>query len=414
MRRLTIVLAMFVLGLPAYSQEDRLDLKTLVRLALERNPRIRTLQHLAEAQKFKIKPEGALPDPIVGFSFKNMGIDRLTIGEEMMSGLGFSISQMIPFPGKLRLKSEIASSRALQADENLKAAKLALVRQTKELYARLFYYHKSVDLLKKKMDILSDASKIAEVKLTLGKGLQSDIFKAQVEISALEEMILTMEQMIKSTQAEINAQLDLPAENSLGIPVEIPFYELPGNLSELQEEAARSSPVLRESEFMIQESRREIEMAKKEFYPNFMIQAGKDFKGRLPDMYEVMIGVEIPLYYKRKQADLLEGALAKLDSSKTSYSSLKNEVGFAISDSFIGAKTSENLIKLYKEKIIPQAALALESSLASYQVDKVDFLMVLSNINSIISYETDYYKNLSNLWSSTARIEEFTALEFIQ
>jgi outer membrane protein TolC len=78
------------------------------------------------------------------------------------------------------------------------------------------------------------------------------------------------------------------------------------------------------------------------------------------------------------------------------------------------AKASENLLKLYKERIIPQASMAVESSLANYKVDRVDFLTVLSDINSLFSYELEYVKNLSNLWASAAKIEELTSLEIIK
>jgi hypothetical protein len=85
-----------------------------------------------------------------------------------------------------------------------------------------------------------------------------------------------------------------------------------------------------------------------------------------------------------------------------------------LAESYAMAKTSEGVVKLFTEKIIPQASLALESSLANYQADRADFLMLLSDINSLIAYEMDYYKNLTDFWSSAARIEELTAREIIK
>ena len=410
---LTMVLLM-ASALGGFGQEGRLDLKQLVHSALERNPRIKSFQRQAEAQKFRIAPEGALPDPVIGLSLKNMGLDRLTVGDEVMSGVGVSMSQMIPFPGKLRLKSEMASKRALQSEQGLRLARLSLIREVKDLYAKIFYYEKALALLERKRGILENALKLAEVKYSLGKGSQSDIFKAQVEISGIQEMKLSMDQMLQASRANINSLLDLPAENPLGHPQEIPFYELKLSLEELREASLKNSPAIKEAELMVEENQVGVKMARKEFYPNFMLQAGKDFKGRLMDMYEVMVGVEIPLYYKKKQAKLLEESLAKLESSKNDSSSMKNEVGFMLNENFLMARTAGNLVRLYRERIIPQASLALESSLANYQVDKVDFLMLLSDISSLVSFEMESVKNLAALWSSTAKIEELISLEILK
>jgi outer membrane protein TolC len=359
-------------------------------------------------------PEGTLPDPVLSFGVKNMGIDRWTVGEEVMSGVGVSVSQAVPFPGKLRLKGEMATQRALQADESVRAAKLSLVREIKDLFAKYYYYRKSQDILTKKKEILENALKTAESKYSVGSAPQSDIFKAQVEISGIEEMLLTMAGMIRATQSNLNALLDFAPDNPLGIPEEIPLVALSLDLETLKNEAYKNSPALRTSELMIKENSLGVEMSQKEFYPNFMVLAGKEFKGALPDMYEVMIGVEIPLFYKKKQANLLEESVSRLSGARQDLNAMKNDVNAMLAESFIMAKTAENLIKLYKEKIIPQSALALESSLANYQTNKTDFLMVLSAINGLVSTEIDYVKNLTSLWSAAAKIEELTSLEIVK
>jgi outer membrane protein TolC len=397
-----------------YARFIKLKLEKLVWLALERNPELRAYEDLARAGKFRASAEGALPDPVIGFSLKNVGLDRFSVGEEMMSGIGLSFSQVLPFPGKLRLKEEMARQKAYQAEESFKQAKLSLVRKVKDLYAKLFFSHRSLELLEKKKSILENALRAAEAKYSVGKGIQSDIFKAQVEISSVQEMILSMEGMAAGARASLNGLLDFPPENPLGFPEEIPFRELALDREQLIEKSFRNSPLIKSAELMVEESDVGVRMAKKEFLPNFMISVGREFKGVLPDMYEVMVGVEVPLFYKKKQAKLLEESLAERQSSQNELASRKNEIRAMLAESYAMAKTSEGVVKLFTEKIIPQASLALESSLANYQADRADFLMLLSDINSLIAYEMDYYKNLTDFWSSAARIEELTAREIIK
>ena len=414
MKKTALFLSLVILTFSGFAQESDLDLNGLVKAALEKNPKIKSLEDMVRASKFRIGPSSALPDPVIGIGVKNMGLTRWTVGEEIMSEVGVSASQMIPFPGKLRLKAEIASTQALQAEENLAAAKLALVREIKELYARLYYYQKAIDLLGQKKETLLEALQLAELRYAVGKGAQADIFKAQVEISGLEEMLLNMDQMARTTKANINSLLADPPESPLGRPSEIPLQELKERLSTLQSAAQEKSPLLKAAQLMIQEGETDVRMARKEYFPNFMVQVGKGFRGALPDMYEIMVGVEIPLYAKKKQANLLEESLSRLSSSRNEYSSMKNDIGFMITEGYTMARTSGDLIGLYKDKILPQARLAYKSSLANYQTGQVDFLMLVSDITNLFTYEMEYFRNLSVLWASTAKLEELTSLELFE
>lgn len=80
---------------PILAQEV-LKLEWIVDVVVERNPQIKFLREQIEAQKFRIAPEKALPDLVLGLSIKNIGLDRFTLGREEMSGFGFVFSQKIP------------------------------------------------------------------------------------------------------------------------------------------------------------------------------------------------------------------------------------------------------------------------------------------------------------------------------
>ena len=385
----------------------------LVRAALDRNPGLKSLASSATALKFGVGPAGALPDPVVGLGVMNVGLSRWTVGIQEMSQVTLSASQSFPFPGKLRLQSEIASSRALQAEAALGAARLSVVDEVKELYAKLFYYQKSLEILGRKKTLLEDALRASEKKYEVGAGVQADLFRAQVEISEIEERQVTMDQMIHATRANINKLLDLPADSPLGRAAEIPFYKLAIDRETLERQAEKSSPLLKNADLGVGEGETEVSLAKKGLYPNFMVQVGRGFRGALPDIYEVMVGVEIPLYQKKKQANLLEESVSELSGAKSRRASVKNEISYAITERFTAARASSDLLALYKDKILPQARFAYEASLANYPVNKVDFLTLLSDIDNIFTYETEYYRNLSELWTSAAKLEEPTSLEIL-
>jgi outer membrane protein TolC len=78
------------------------------------------------------------------------------------------------------------------------------------------------------------------------------------------------------------------------------------------------------------------------------------------------------------------------------------------------AETASQLVKLYDKAVIPQASLALESSLSSYETGSVDFLSVLMNYTTVVDYQMNYYEELQNLYLALARLEEMTGRPLVQ
>ncbi|HOK47713.1 MAG TPA: hypothetical protein PLK67_17340, partial [Bryobacteraceae bacterium] len=64
----------------------------------------------------------------------------------------------------------------------------------------------------------------------------------------------------------------------------------------------------------------------------------------------------------------------------------------------------------YGQTVIPEASLALESSLATYETGTIDFLSVLTNYVTVVEYEMNYYEELQNYYVALSRLEEMTGL----
>jgi outer membrane protein, heavy metal efflux system len=88
-----------------------------------------------------------------------------------------------------------------------------------------------------------------------------------------------------------------------------------------------------------------------------------------------------------------------------------NEVRFELKQNYLAAKAADRLITLYSKGIVPQSSLALESSMAGYQVGKVDFLSMLANFTTVLNYETDYYRQLADYLTAIARMESLTGVD---
>lgn len=396
----------------AQAHEKEIDLGHLVSLAMERNPRLVALRFVSEAETFRARAQGVLPDPVIQFGLKNIGWDHLSVGEEMMSGYGVSISQAIPFPGKLALRSSMANTKAAQYAQSLAAAQLALVRQVKELYAGWFSASRALALLNRKASTLQDARRYAEARYVVGQSPQEHLLKAELEIYHNQEMILLLEEKVRSTRIQLGSLLDVPEDSLVGAPREIPFTSFPYELGELQAWALRN-PALVQARLMAREESLAVRLAKRDLMPNLMIQAGKEFKGPFKDMYEVMLGLEIPLYFSKKQMPLVQAAQLQLESSRHNLRDMEIEIETELHNNYVMAKYGEKRIALYRERILPQAELSLRASISAYQANETDFLALLTDINDLFSHQIEYARTLAALWAAAARLEELTGKELL-
>ena len=395
------------------AQNGSLSLEDLLKLALERNPKVKSVNLEAEAASFRSAQEKSLPDPMVGFTLKNMGFPAFTIGQEVMSGFGLSFTQAIPFPGKLRLKGEIAAKAYERRKEVRNAVILGVLKDVKTAYFELYVLHRSVAILGEQKAFLQKALELTETKYAVGNGAQSDVMKAMVEIAKMDEMITAMADTIKFFEARINLLLDFPPDTPLGMPQDQGIESLPWSLAEIKKAAEENSPRVREASLMVDEGATMVALARKERLPNFVLEGGWEYKGKLPSMYEIMVGLEIPLYYKTKQSQMLAESLMRLRSSESGLAAMKNDLTSMLTEDYIKGKSAETLIRLYRDRIIPQAQLTVESSLASYQVGKTDFLALLADINTHFSYQMAFYRELVELWGAIARLEENAAKKIV-
>jgi len=63
------------------------------------------------------------------------------------------------------------------------------------------------------------------------------------------------------------------------------------------------------------------------------------------------------------------------------------------------------LLELIGEGIIPQARHSLESAMAGYSVDKVDFLTLLDNEATLFKWQIKYHRELTNYEKNIATLE---------
>ncbi len=388
-------------------------LSSLIEEALTQNPEIIAMRRNFDMMRARVLQAKALPEPMFSYGYTGNAIPLppfdIQKGDPSSARM-VSLTQEIPYPGKLAIKGKMANVAAESEWWNYEQVQWNVVAEVKDAYYDLYYLHKAIEIVAKNKDLLEKFTKIAEASYAVGKGLQHDVLKAQVEVSKLIDQLTVLEQRQQTAEARLNSLLFREPETPVGKPAEIKPQDFTIGLLELRELALTNFPTLKAQRRKIDREQYGVELAKKDFYPDFSVGVTYFNRPGLPEMYGVNVGMKLPVYWGQKQRPAVAEATASAAMEKQRLDNLTTVLFFRIKDRYLAAITAQRLIKLYGTTIIVQSSLSLESAIAGYEVGKVDFLTLLDNLVTLRNYELSYYEQLSNLEKAIAALEPLTGV----
>ena len=400
----------------ASAAEGRLALDELVQQALRSNPEILAAQKRYEALRQKPSQESSLPDPMFSLGYNSSGnpLPFSGIGREPTANAGVTISQEMPFPGKRKLRGDMALREADAEFQQYLITRLAVVSRLKQAYHRLHHSYEMIGIMERDRELMRKILRISEARYSVGKGMQPDIFKAQTQISLMETRLERNRQELRSAEAEINALLNRPFETAVERPAEIEPAPLRTDLDEFMAQVRENAPMLRREQKMIERTQLALNLARKENYPDYTISGGYYYMGSMPAMYMARVDFKLPAYFWRKQRAGIAEQSASVSAARHDYEAANQTLSFRVKDDYLMAETSYRLMSMYSSTVIPQASLAFQSGLASYQTGAVDFLSVVMNFSTMVEYELNYHEEMLNYFLALARIEEMTGVDLTQ
>ena len=375
------------------------------------HPAIKAEVQMIEAKRSRIPQVKSLPDPTVQVGWmgniRPFSVQRL----DPSSYRGISAMQEFPYPGKLKLRGQIAEKDVEAEHWNLEAARRQVKADVKSAYYELWAVDQALLITQKNKELLEKLARIAEEKYKVGKGLQQDVIRAQLEVSRILQTFTTLNQRRRTLVAKLNSLLLRPSDTPIESLAPVQKTELNYSLEELAERGVANSTEVRRQEQLIEQSQYAVNLTRKDYYPDFRV--GYDYWQRpdMADMHGFNVGINIPIFYKKKQREEVREATFGVESGKQSRDAIRTSLLFQVKEQYLQARASEELLALYTKALVPQSALALESSMASYQTGALDFESLLANFQSVLEYEVNYYQELATYQKALVNLEQITGVE---
>ena len=410
MRIYTVVLiiAVFLIPVVAFADDALLTLKDLEQEALNNNPEILMAMKKVESAEEKKSLASALPDPMIGYMVQNVGSPGpWTVGKEDMSMQGVVFSQEIPFPGKLGTKGRMASKDAERMEQGARETKLKVLNNLRSAYYEYFLAFKSAEILDQTKDLLKNFQRIAETRYATGQGMQQDVIRAQLEVSMILDRLAEEEQKKEAQASVINSLVGRNPLAPLGRPDELPKTKPAVSVEEMAVMAVEHSPLLQGKQRMVEQSREELSLSRREFLPDMVLSGGWFYRGEKPNVWQASVLFKIPLYFWNKSTGV-KAASADLSAARYEYDAERLTTLARVRDLYSTVRTAEHHIHLYEAGIIPQAKLSLQSATTNYQVGKTDFMSLLESENMLLKYQLMEQEELVNLNKTMSMLVEVT------
>ncbi|MEI7817356.1 MAG: TolC family protein [Desulfuromonadales bacterium] len=250
---------------------------------------------------------------------------------------------------------------------------------------------------------------IAELKYSVGQGVQQDIFKAGLEKSKILDMQINLSQQRKSLEANLNFLLYRPGNSPVGTIIDFTLTKVSLTADQLNMIAVEKRPQVKSLVSLANKGNASHRLAQKEFYPDVNLSFEYMFRQEAMgdpgyNMFTLGVTFNLPIQQERRQAMLAEST-SETSMVTEELNGLKNNISFAINDSLAQLERRRKLVELYKEGIIPQAEQSLESAVISYRVNKVDFLTLLDGRVTLFTYERELYESQAEYMMKLAQLE---------
>jgi outer membrane protein TolC len=414
MRYLAVISSALILTLAFCSPGTAVEqLDALIQEALENNPRILVAESAWRAAQAKITTARAWPDPRVGVRFERNPGAVYSLGEAQMRMV--SISQMIPFPGKLSLRREMFTSDAHKARWEHEAIRQEVIAGVKSAYYDLFVMNKSLQLLQEQVDLLAAFERTAQVKYSVGQASQHDVLKAQVELALLSDELQTLDQEdVVTAKARLNILLDRPVQNPVELPGDISIPRLNMTREELEQLALENRPSLAAGQEMIGKTKAAHSLAKKGYLPDLtviLMQQWMETAMGDETSRGLRLSLNLPLWFWGKKAHVSEKR-ALWRSAQASYQHLRSQIQLQVQQALAEYRAAQSRAELFETTVVPLAEQSLKAARAAYENREIDFLSLISAERNLRQAKLKHFKALGKLGKSLASLEQAVGVTF--
>ncbi len=352
-----------------------LDLRRLLTDVLASNPRLAVVTAKARAADQRAPQVRSLPDPTASLTLFLLE-PQTRVGPQQASA---SISQRLPWFGKLKLKEQAAMLEAAAAWTRVETARLQLVTKVRGLYHELQYLDREQRIVVEDQMTLEHYEQLAQIRYASGVGIGQAVIKLQAEITRARTRLLGIDERRASLLAVVNALRDRPDRTPVVLGASPPEVGAIPPFTSMRERALSARPELVETQTLVDAAEFRVDLANKSYRPDFkvglnyaLVGRRDDAAGRLnppqgngDDILGISGGIDIPIWRDKLVAGVEEAVQQRL-AAEERRRAIAAEIAGDLSDLARRIPFIREQLRLFDEILTLQAEESLRSAETAY------------------------------------------------
>jgi len=415
MKVVSFLTAAFVLAttLLAHGQEPMASsftpLSQLLAEAEANSPQISAADHTARAARQMAPQVTTLPDPKFTYQQFSVGSPKPFAGytNSDFAYIGVGASQELPYPGKLRLRGQVAEREADTKQAEIEVTKTGIADAVKADYLQLAYLQQTLGILQQNEGVLDQLIQSATAHYQVGQGMQQDVLQAEVERTKIVREITMHHQQMWQVQAHLKSLLHRDQGSADIVTEDLTESSLKRTSAELLAMVRKGNPQIQVDANSIRKQDAQLESAKREGKPDFELgYMYQNTNRKYRDYYMLTFDVRFPRK-KRVNAEIAEAAENRAVSVLTLDTHLQQQLA-EIQQGYVKATSDEELLKEYREGLIPQSDAAYRATLNAYGSNREQFIRVLTYFADVLNLKLEYAQTLQDHEAALAHLESLT------
>jgi outer membrane protein TolC len=390
--------------------------------AVAANPSLEASRSMVQAATARVRPAGALPDPMLTVGVMDLTLPGFGFRESDFTEVDVELSQEFPWPGTQGARTAAARAQARVSGAQLAARRREVVVRTAEVYYRLRYVVTARATLIRQRQLLTTGVDISTVRYASTTAPQSDPLQARVALARLE----TEEADLAAQETELRAQLkalrNIKGRDSLLVepirPERVPSGLHPASgpgadepVDSAEADSLPEHPRLMARRAEIEAAEHTVRIEQLGARPDFTIMTRYGARPIASDFFSAFVGIRVPLYAGRKQHRLADAARADADAARAGLAEEQAALTEEIRTVRALIRSGALRLRLLTERVVPSAEATVDATLRNYRVGQVQFLTVLATEDALYRAQLDAARVAAEHLTHLIMLEELLSPE---
>jgi outer membrane protein, heavy metal efflux system len=368
----------------------------VVRLARERRPELAAARSWVRAAAERPAIVSALEDPMLAPSIDHLpyqfdGFDR-----------SITIEQRFPLSRVRKHRKQAALADVDRAQAGVAKTTLDVEAEALNAFFMLYERRQSAAIVEQQLVLSRQIVGAANARYAGGTGTQSEVLRAEVEVSRLGAVAASFKGEIRAAEAMLNASL---ARDTDAVVPELDLAAWSQEPPDWSTVKARlpGRPELSAGKAEIARAAAETDVMRDMYKPMLTVRTGTAYSMTEGRGAMLMVGMTLPIWRKRLRAGVAE-AQAMGEMAKSDLDAMARMVEGEAARALNQLQAAKDRNRIVHDEVVPRARYAIDPALSSYSAGRLPLVSVLESVQTFWAAQSDLIQSEVDLGMAWVRL----------